>query len=148
MQLAVPIVAPISDDTWELQRRYEVKHDGFAMQIRGGFPFDGCSIPRVLWRVFGHPLQGLALPAALVHDALYATQALPRHVADRLFYELLLANGVNRAKAWAMYQGVRLGGWAAWAEAGRHSVRIEEARAYVAMEYMDDGTTYALGRWA
>ena len=58
--------------------------------------------------------------ASLVHDALYQLMReclLPRSLrkaADQLLYDLLIANGVSRIRAWYMYHGVRIFG-------GRHT---------------------------
>lgn len=62
------------------------------------------------------PSTARTLTSALVHDALYTLiklQALPpgfREIADRIFYRMLIDHGVGRARAWVMYQAVRLGG--------------------------------------
>ena len=36
-----------------------------------GWPFDGASIPRLLWRVVGPPLRGMYRRGAVVHDPAY-----------------------------------------------------------------------------
>lgn len=82
--------------------------------VDAGFTTDFASVPRVLRRIAG-PLDGLE--AAVFHDWLYAEGMLPRKTADRMYYGLLRAKQIHplpRWRAWAMYRGVRVGGWAAW----------------------------------
>jgi hypothetical protein len=65
-------------------------------------------------------------PAALVHDALYAAELLPRKECDTEFQRLLLMSGVRPRKAYYYYTAVRAFGWAVWA---RHTqANIAEAR--------------------
>lgn len=70
---------------------------------------DGASVPRAFWW-YASPLSGLHAPAALFHDIYYATHILPKEVADLIFYHGMLDLGVRKAKAWAMYQSVKVGG--------------------------------------
>lgn len=51
--------------------------------------------------------------ASLVHDALYqclreGLDFTYKQIADRIFYNLLLDAGINKFKAWVMYQAVSL----------------------------------------
>jgi hypothetical protein len=116
VKLDPPHVHPVSNDQYQLDHDYRATAAGWWIHIRAGFITDGASVPRLLWRVVGHPFQGRALAAAIVHDALYQVEAIPRAEADRVFYELLIANGVSRGKAWAMFAGVRIGGGFVWAQ--------------------------------
>ena len=85
-----------------------------------GMPTDGGSIPRFFWRVIGPPMASVYLPAAIIHDHIcYLVDHMAtfdvdsakqlRLTGDKLFYEMLLFLGVNKAKAWTMYKGVRIG---------------------------------------
>ncbi len=87
---------------------------GISIVVRKGFATDGASIPRVFWRLIGPPLAGTYAPAALVHDALYASKIVPRPMADRLFLKGMEELGVTWWKRNAMYLGVRLGGRSPW----------------------------------
>lgn len=49
--------------------------------------------------------------AAVVHDLLYATGAVPRDLADDVFHEAMRADAVVRWRAWAAWLAVRLCGW-------------------------------------
>jgi len=114
VKLDAPHIHPVSNETYQLDHDYRATAGGYWFLIRKGFVTDGASIPRMLWRIVGHPFMGKVLPAALVHDGLYQTEALPRAECDAIFRELLLANGVNKVKAWSMWVGVRIGGGLVW----------------------------------
>lgn len=45
-----------------------------------------------------------------MHDALYCHNLLPREVCDALLYEMLIVSGADKARAWLMYQAVRMFG--------------------------------------
>ena len=82
--------------------------------IPEGFLTDFASIPRPLWSLVGHPA-GRYAQAAVLHDWLYATAPVPRARADGLLLEAMGVLGVRWSQRWAIYLGVRLGGWMAWA---------------------------------
>lgn len=73
-----------------------------------GFLTDFASVPRlplVFW------LTGdCAHEAAVIHDWLYATQVLPRALADQVLREAMLVSGVPAWRCWGMYFAVRLFG--------------------------------------
>lgn len=57
--------------------------------------------------------------AAVVHDLLYQTGRVGVRVIDRAEADLVLREGmevleVGRLTRWAIYAGIRLGGWVAW----------------------------------
>jgi len=82
--------------------------------ILPGFRWDGASVPRFFWRVVGAPFNGKYLPAALLHDALYAAELFPRKRCDAVFLEFMAQLGVPWWRRGAMYLAVRLGGGAVW----------------------------------
>lgn len=106
------------DDSVTLLDDYtlDVVADGkrLAVTVGKGFHCDGLSIPRVAWVFVGHPLKGDALPAGLIHDALYASEAIARVNADLWFRALLKINGVGVWRRNRMYYAVRNWGWAVW----------------------------------
>ncbi len=114
MKLDSPHVSPVNNENYRLDHAVRVTADGYLVTVEAGFVTDGASIPRLLWRVVGHPFMGLVLLPAIIHDALYQSEALPRDVCDRIFFDLLVANGVNKNKARVMYWGVRIGGGFVW----------------------------------
>lgn len=83
-----------------------VDPDGTVWSVPAGFTFDGASIPRVFWPVFGHPLSGRLVRAACVHDWHCVHQDVPATEAHRRFYHGLRADGVRVVPARAMYATV------------------------------------------
>lgn len=78
-----------------------------------GFVTDLASIPRALYAVI--PVNGKHRSAAILHDWLYETQKMSRARCDGLFLEAMASSGVRWSLRWAMYLGVRAGGWVPWA---------------------------------
>lgn len=91
---------------------------GFSVLVPQGFVTDLASIPRVL-RLFIQ-VNGRHSDAAIIHDWLYYKRGhigpwtLTRKQCDDIFLEAMLESGVPKWKAWTMWSGVRVGGWAAW----------------------------------
>lgn len=107
---------------------------GVRVLIREGFRFDGFSVPRVFhW--FQSPFTGKGTVAALAHDALYASELVPRLEADLIFRELLKMYGESVLKRTVLYQAVRRFGWYAW---NSHDAgQVEIARDLVYIERME-----------
>ena len=110
----------------------------WPLRYRGGlgvitippeFITDLASVPRVplLWLAAG----GCGPRSAILHDFAYqfgywlvgaASVAVEKAYVDQVFRESLLADpyaGVGPARAWMMYQGVRLGGHGVWKDEAR-----------------------------
>lgn len=79
MNLKVNIV---KEDVLILLEDVVVESLGYRITVKKGFDFDGASIPRSMWSVYGNPLSGKFRIAALVHDVLYASQKVSRELAD------------------------------------------------------------------
>lgn len=101
---------------------------GRAVLIRRGFETDGASVPRLFWRMIGHPFMGDLLPHALPHDGLYAAELMSRADCDAWFLESMAAGGLNVARRNAIWAAVRVGGGAVWAGHDRKSVEHAAAR--------------------
>lgn len=84
--------------------------------VPAGFVTDLASVPRLPITYF--LAGGLAHAAAVVHDWLYTSHELTRAQADAVFREAAQACGVGAWRAWIMWLGVRVGGWAAWGAPG------------------------------
>jgi len=83
----------------------------YRIVIKKGFIYDGASIPKLAWSFVGSPFTGLYLEAATVHDAIYyAMWKYGRKLADEIFLFIMLEVGVSEAKAYTMYECVRVGG--------------------------------------
>lgn len=106
---------------------YQGKYDEWV--VPSGFSTDFASVPRFLWWLF--PPYGRHTKAAVVHDYLYAERPLALYAsrgkrgvpgyhtitrvdADGLFRRMMRELGVPAWRRWAMYLGVRLGGWVVW----------------------------------
>jgi len=84
--------------------------------VPAGFESDGASVPRFFWRLVFPPGDADALRAAILHDYIYREHPAgwTRADADRLFYMILVADGVPKFRALLAYWGVRLFGWRSW----------------------------------
>ncbi|MCU7845304.1 MAG: DUF1353 domain-containing protein [Candidatus Thiodiazotropha sp. (ex Monitilora ramsayi)] len=97
-----------------------------------GMETDGASIPRLFWRLIGGPFTGRYVGAALIHDGLYASELLPREVADNIFKAAMLSLNVPAWKASIMFWAVRMGGGGVWKRHTKES--IDKARQYVSVD--------------
>lgn len=88
--------------------------------VPAGERTDLASIPRLLWVVL--PPVGREDPAAGLHDYLYqhapvwrlGGPATTRAEADHVLLEAMTVLGVPWWQRWAIYLGVRAGGWVVW----------------------------------
>lgn len=111
MDLKVNIV---KEDVFILLEDVTVEVLGYNIKVKKGFDFDGASIPQALWSVYGNPLTGRYRIAALVHDALYASQVLEKSICDNIFLELMKTHEVGYIKRYSMYNAVKVFGFKAW----------------------------------
>ncbi len=88
----------------------------YEIVVGDGFTFDGCSTPRFLWRITGHPLEVPRVAAALAHDWAYLSQLTSRKTADRIYRDICRQVGMSRVRAFAEYLALRVFGWLAWDE--------------------------------
>ena len=86
--------------------------------IRAGFMTDGASVPVLLRRWAGHPFDFPRIAAALVHDWLYASHALPRWLSDLVFLILLIHVGYPVCRSIADWWAVVHFGGSAWRSHG------------------------------
>lgn len=93
-----------------------VARDGRVITVPAGFVTDFASIPRLLWTIAGAPATGKYRRAAVVHDWIYRTAdvAMTRAQADRLFLEMMEADGCAWWRREVLYDGVVVGGWASF----------------------------------
>lgn len=80
-----------------------------------GMVTDLASIPRELWSLVGSPGTGRYRMAAVFHDAAYRTPGVSKADADRMLRECSIECGTSEELADIIYEGVRLGGTAAYA---------------------------------
>ena len=125
----------IKEDVFILLEDVTVDVLGYKITVKKGFDFDGASIPQALWSVYGNPLSGKFRIAALVHDALYASQKLPRELADAIFLDLMKQHEVGHLKRQTMYYAVRSAGWYVWRNDKKSEV--EEYKEVIDVEKID-----------
>jgi hypothetical protein len=97
---------------WRLTEPYYYSGEKWCGKVPRGFITDFASVPRILWNIL--PPTGQYGPAAVIHDYLYRTAAVPRCDADWTFLEAMTRLGVPYLVRHAMYRAVRLFGGAAY----------------------------------
>ena len=109
-------VANIGDDLWVVTEPYfYAPQSGIGIVVPAGFETDGASVPRVLWGAI--PPFGLHFNAAVVHDALYRSDAankLPKEICDKIFLEIMERDGVPELRRSAMYEAVVTMGYSSY----------------------------------
>lgn len=93
-----------------------IKWNGKEFVIPRMFESDGCSVPRFLWGLITPQVHPKTLRASLAHDYIYRTQpdGWTKEDADNMFYDLMVADGFSKIKAWLAYKGVVYFGGLAW----------------------------------
>lgn len=82
----------------------------FKMTLFKGFESDSASNPKFLWSIIGCPFGEKYTRPAFMHDIFYRSGVFSRKMSDYLFLKMMVEEGVERAKARAMYLAVRAGG--------------------------------------
>jgi len=111
-------VVCINDGCWKLDSPliYESDVEGVGkIEVPKGFETDFASVPRVpvFFTLFGDR----AHREAVLHDYGYRCDSIPvmeRSTVDDLFLEAMKERGKGFFVRYAMYWGVRLGGWTAY----------------------------------
>jgi hypothetical protein len=105
------------ENQWVVLRQAD--SDGVArmsLWVLKGYSWDGASIPRYLWWLFGHRLAPEFRLASLWHDRLceLAECVEDRTIADAIFLRLLREAGVSHWRRLLMWAAVRLYGIFIW----------------------------------
>jgi len=112
------------------------KYAGLIIIVRPGYETDLASVPRLVWSVV--PPDGKHSPAAVIHDILYSSEALPRDGCDEVFRLALEdTHGVSKAKAWTMWSAVRAGGWTSEFKHTSESIRLSDNYLTMNPDYHD-----------
>ncbi len=98
----------------------EVEALGYKIIVKKGFDFDGASIPKLLWSIYGSPLNGNYVVASLIHDGLYASQKVSKSISDKIFLDIMKQSNVGYIKRTSMYLAVRVFGGKDWKEASEY----------------------------
>ncbi len=83
-----------------------VARDERRWPVPAGTIVDGASIPQFLWSLIGGPFEGLYRSASVVHDHYCETRTRASDDVHNMFWEAMLASGVNKNRAWLMYKAV------------------------------------------
>ena len=101
------------DNCWISTQQAKYEDDKYIITVEVGFNFDFATIPwGATWLL---PKNGQEYDrASFFHDALYASQALPKDESDNVFLGIMLFDGTNKYLAKAMYLAVKYGGHKAY----------------------------------
>ena len=110
----------INENLFILSKDKTVESLGYSITIKKGFDFDGASIPKWLWSIYGSPLNGNYVVASLIHDGLYASQKVPKGVSDKIFLDVMKQSNVGYIKRTSMYLAVKMFGGKDWKEANEY----------------------------
>lgn len=104
----------LDDNIFELVNDVVILHDKYKITIKCGFDFDGVSVPRWAWSLSYPNMHKRTLIAGLVHDALYASQLLPKAECDIILRDILDDYKVGGWCSNKMYLAVKLCGGSAY----------------------------------
>ena len=107
--MIAPAIRYSRDGKFKLVADWKVKYKDHLFIVPAGFETDLATIPRVLSPFF--PRVGDNLPAAILHDYLYAEKMFSRKMADEIFNEMMKKFGVKTWRRVMMYYAVRGFGW-------------------------------------
>lgn len=115
MNLPQPVIDIYPDGSYAvLKEVYHVSAWPVSVWICADFAYDGASIPALAQPYIGGPWDPRRLPAATVHDWLYASHAVPKWIADLVFGYLLYRNGHGLWRSIADWYAVSRFGHDAW----------------------------------
>ena len=110
----------VDDNVFILFEDVVVESLGYNITVKKGFDFDGASIPKWLWSIYGSPLNGNYVVASLIHDGLYASQRVSKSVSDKIFLDVMKQSNVGYIKRTSMYLAVKMFGGKDWKEASEY----------------------------
>ena len=110
----------INENLFILSKDKVVESLGYSITVKKGFDFDGASIPKWLWSIYGSPLNGNYVVASLIHDGLYASQKVSKKVSDKIFLDIMKQSNVGYIKRTSMYLAVKMFGGKDWKEASEY----------------------------
>ncbi len=110
----------VNENVFILSEDKTVESLGYSVTVKKGFDFDGASIPKLLWSIYGSPLNGNYVVASLIHDGLYASQKVSKSISDKIFLDIMKQSNVGYIKRTSMYLAVRVFGGKDWKEASEY----------------------------
>ena len=103
----------VDDNVFILFEDVAVESLGYSITVKKGFDFDGASIPKWLWSIYGSPLNGS-------YDGLYASQKVSKSISDKIFLDVMKQSNVGYIKRSSMYLAVKMFGGKDWKEASEY----------------------------
>jgi hypothetical protein len=91
-------------DLYQLAENYLTNHGNYVFHEPMGILVDGASVPRLAWSFC--PPDGRHRRSAFIHDVHYARKTVPKKVADQMFYDMLVEDGVSKWRAGIMFRAV------------------------------------------
>ena len=110
----------VNENLFILSQDKTVESLGYSVTVKKGFDFDGASIPKWLWSIYGSPLNGDYVVASLIHDGLYASQKVSKSLSDKIFLDVMKQSKVGYVKRTSMYLAVKLFGAKDWKKANEY----------------------------
>ena len=105
----------VEKGVWLVEEELSAYWNDMPFRVNIGFQTDLASIPQFLRSVL--PQIGRHIQAAIFHDLIYRTKGhwgLLRAQADQMFLDGMKTSGVRYTRRYALYWGVRSGGWTSW----------------------------------
>lgn len=100
-------VWPEEEERWVIiTKKLTFYFAGKIWSAKPGSIVDGASIPKFAWLIIGSPFIGKYRRASVIHDVYCDNQTRPWQEVHWIFYQMMLADGVEKIKAWTMYQAV------------------------------------------
>lgn len=112
------VVRHIDGKKWEVMEPFAYAKNTTSEKddliiVKKGYITNFASIPRLFWRLIGHPA-GKHGKAAVVHDYLYSYHLYSKKESDKIFYQAMRVSGVSWLKASIMFNTVKWFGKKAW----------------------------------
>lgn len=104
---AAPELKKLGNGNYRVRKPWTVVLKGRTWQVQKGYSSNGITAPQRIKASLGDGVDKPETWAAVFHDWLFTQPGVSRTEADRTFYELLLAYGVDRSKAELMYTTVK-----------------------------------------
>lgn len=117
----IHIVTPRDLDEFDIQTKYthgrleklhgtlKGIHYRLTITVKPGYHYDGASIPYI-GRMIITPMNPFIQRAALIHDVLYGLR-IYRHLADLVFKNIMLEDGMNKVRVTLCSFTVETFGW-------------------------------------
>ena len=83
-----------------------VAKNGQSWDVPKNTVVDGATIPSIFWSFTGGPFSGRYRAASVIHDYYCDTRMRPWKDVHKVFYEAMLTAGVEKSRAWLLYNAV------------------------------------------